>query len=72
VVERRSGNARVGADDQHHVVRGVAGEAEDGRVQVLVVAGEVDEGDELRRGPGDLFSRLAAVVVYDFALSKYK
>lgn len=50
-------NASVGADEQQGAVGTVRGEAEDGGVQVLVVACQVDEGDHLGAALTDLFCR---------------
>ena len=58
-------NAGVGAHHQHGEVGAVAGEAEDGGLQVLVVSGEVDEGDHLGRALADLLSRPRVTVVHD-------
>lgn len=56
-------DAGVGAHHQHGEVGAVAGEAEDGRLQVLVVSGQIDEGDHLGGALTDLLScpRLAVV-----------
>lgn len=47
----------VSADEQQGAVGAVRGEAEDGGVEVLVVAGQVDEGDHLGAAFADLFCR---------------
>lgn len=56
-------DAGVGAHHQHSKVGAVAGEAEDGGLQVLVVSSQIDEGDHLRGALTDLLScpRLAVV-----------
>lgn len=56
-------DAGVGAHHQHGEVGTVAGEAEDGRLQVLVVSGQIDEGDHLGGALADLLRcpRLAVV-----------
>lgn len=56
-------NAGVGAHHQHGEVGAVAGEAEDGGLQVLVVSGQINEGDHLGRALADLLrcARLAVV-----------
>ena len=58
-------NAGVGAHHQHGEVGAVAGETEDGGLQVLVVSGEVDEGDHLGRALADLLSCPRLTVVHN-------
>lgn len=50
-------NPSVSTDEEQGAVRAVRGEAEDGGVQVLVVASQVDEGDHLGAALTDLFCR---------------
>ena len=54
--------------DKHRVVRRVSREAVDRRLQVLLVASEVDEGDDLAGVVANLFGRLALGVVHWTAL----
>ena len=56
--------AGVGADHQHGEVGSVAEQAEDGGLQVLVVAGQVHEGNHLRRVLTDLLCRARITVVH--------
>lgn len=58
-------DAGVGAHHQHGEVGTVAGEAEDGGLQVLVVTGEIDEGDHLGGALADLLGRAGLAVVHD-------
>ena len=63
---RGAGDAAVGRDHQHGVVRRVARQAEHGGLQVLAVSGQVNEGDQLgglladllRRGSGRVVDRV--------------
>lgn len=57
-------NAGVGANHQHGKIRTVAGEAEDGCFQVLVVASQVDERDHLGGTLTDLFCCSGVTVIY--------
>lgn len=50
-------NPSVSTDEEQGTVGTVGGEAEDGGVQVLVVACQVDEGDHLGAAFADLFCR---------------
>lgn len=49
--------ASVGADDEHDKVGGAGGEAEEGGFEVLLVAGQVDEGNDLGGFVADLVPR---------------
>lgn len=57
-------DASVGAHHQHGKVRAVAGEAENGRFQVLVVSGQIDESDHLGGALTDLLGRPGLAVVH--------
>ena len=65
-------NAGVCTDDQHGEVRAVAGEAEDGGLQVLVVSRQVDEGDHFRGALTDLLCCPRLAVVHHLAPRKDK
>lgn len=56
-------DARVGAHHQHGEVGAVAGEAENGGLQVLVVSSQIDEGDHLGGALTDLLRRPRLAVV---------
>ena len=57
-------DAGAGADDEHGEVRRVAGQAEDGRLQVLVVSAEVNECDQLRGRLADVLGGPLVAVVH--------
>lgn len=48
-------DSSVGTDEEQGTVRAVGGEAEDGGVQVFMVARQVNEGDHLGAAFADLF-----------------
>jgi len=56
-------HAGVGADNQHGEVRRVAGQAEYRRLEVLVVASQVNQRDELTGRLADLLYRARLTVV---------
>lgn len=58
-------DAGVGTHNQHGEVGAVAGEAEDGGLQVLVVSCQIDEGDHLGGALADLLRRPRLAVVDD-------
>lgn len=57
-------DAGVGAHHQHGKVGAVAGEAENGRFQVLVVSGQINEGDHLGGALTDLLGCPGLAVVH--------
>lgn len=65
-------DACVGAHHQHGKVRAIAGEAEDGGLQVLVVSCEVDEGDHLGGALADLLRCPRLAVIHNLSQVKYK
>lgn len=57
-------NAGVGAHHQHGEVGAVAGEAENSRFQVLMVSGQINEGDHLGGALTDLLGCPGLAVVH--------
>lgn len=58
-------DACVCADDQHCKVRAVAGKAEDGGFQVLVVTRQIHERDHFRGTLANLLCRPRLAVIHD-------
>ena len=54
MLARRPHHARVAADDEHDVVRRVGRQPADGRPQILVVARQIDERQQLAAVVADL------------------
>lgn len=48
---------RIGADDQHDKVRGARGEAEQGCLEILLMASQIDERDDFGRFVANLIPR---------------